>query len=249
MKRHRRRAPRRRWPGWREEVAGQFAALLPDGVWDSVHHLQRGILWAARAMSATQRRSSRWTPYDEMERRTSSRRGGWPETATRGGSSPSGSCKSGHTSTGGGLRNKLSDLTAQKKSAAKAPALAGIKGSGQGTAEALREDFRSFWAGILAGDSKAPLHEAERLRPSDDLSPADRAVMSSWDFESSDTLISHVDFLSIVMCTRKGKVGGSDGVLGEYLTVMSADQLGMRLTRLAAARFRCRHPGEKRTSH
>lgn len=68
VKRRRRRAPRRRWPGWREEVTGQFAALLPDGVWDSVHRLQRGMLWAARAAVASQKRASRWTPYDVMER-------------------------------------------------------------------------------------------------------------------------------------------------------------------------------------
>lgn len=67
VKRNRHRPARRRWPVWREEVAGQFAALLPSGVWDSAPHLQKGTLWEARAAAASQKRASRSTPYDAME--------------------------------------------------------------------------------------------------------------------------------------------------------------------------------------
>lgn len=233
VKRHRQRAPRRRWRGWREEVAGQFAALLPDGIWDSVHHLQRGILWAARAASATQRRSSRWTPYDEMEKHFVRERKVTGDRDARKVLSKWILQVRGYQ-TRWRFEKKLADLTAQKKSAAKTPTPVGLKISGQGAAEALRGDFPSFWSDILEGDSDAPLHGAETLRPSDDLRPAEQAAMSSWDSECRDTLISHVDFLGIVMRTPKGKAGGSDGVLGEYLTAMSADQLGMLLRLLTA---------------
>lgn len=128
----------------------------------------------------------------------------------------------------------MPDLTSQRKSVAKAPALAGVKVSGQGTTAFLREEFRSFWANILIGESVAPLYDTDRLRPGDNLSPTDRAGMSPTDFERGDALISHVDFLSIVMRTPRGKAGGSDGVLGEYLMVMSADQLGALLVLLTA---------------
>lgn len=42
VKRNRKRPVRRRWPGWREEVVGQFAALLPSGVWTTVDQLCYG---------------------------------------------------------------------------------------------------------------------------------------------------------------------------------------------------------------
>lgn len=58
--------------------------------------------------------------------------------------------------------------------------------------------------------------------------------MFPFEFERGDMLISHVDFLNIVMRTPKGKAGGSDGVLGEYLMVMSADQLGALLVLLTS---------------
>lgn len=46
--RHRRRTARRRWPGWRERVLGQVAALLPPETCGDVHALQRAMVWASR---------------------------------------------------------------------------------------------------------------------------------------------------------------------------------------------------------
>lgn len=114
------------------------------------------------------------------------------------------------------------------------PAPAGVKISGQSTSADLREEFRSFWALFLTGVTATPLHDTDRLRPIGNFTAAGRSRMQPTDFDDGDVLISHMDFLGIDSRALKGKAGASDGVLGEILLAMSAEQLGELLVHLTA---------------
>lgn len=93
VKRHRRRAPRRRRPGWREEVAGQFAALLPDGVCGIRLTTSSGGFSGPRGQHLLRKGALRGGRRTTLWNDTSSKNGEPLATGTRDEYSPNGFCR------------------------------------------------------------------------------------------------------------------------------------------------------------
>lgn len=132
------------------------------------------------------------------------------------------------------FENKVSDMTANRRSMAKTPSTARIRLSKAGSAAKVRGEFRAFWNAILTGPATPPLG-GEPLGPSDRLTPTQRVATDCAENATLDVRVSHEDFVHPLMMSPKNKAGSEDGVLGEYLAAISPEQAGLLLHLLTDA--------------
>lgn len=225
VKLNRKRKVRRKWPRWCESIPHQVSSLIPDAGWASAEHIQRALLWAGRAAAVKGRRARRTTPFDPLENQALAERRVTQARAARRILALWVFKIRGYQKRWR-FEQSLAEYTTRGKSIAKTVSPTGLVLSPAGTSSAMLQEFQAFWEDILQREVEEP---PDAVRPGDGHSAESWAAAEGTPRSEMDLLVTHEDFVSPLGRIPKGKAGGEDGVLAEFVQALRPDHYGQFL--------------------